>query len=479
MGHLQTPSPQSPMSDAFAGWPVPAITLRGGVRAAYFSRAEEALCSGPAGTGKSLAWLLRVYWMCRRYSGARCLIVRKTRESLTESVLVTWERDILGYTHPLLTARPVLRRVRQSYDFPNGSSVIVGGIDKPGKILSSEYDLIYAPEATDLTIEDWETLSGRLRAGAVPYQQIVADCNPTTPGHWLYKRCGSGTGVGLCKLFPTTHRDNPRYWDEARADWTASGRKYLARLNRLTGPRRKRFLEGVWAAAEGRVFDGYEPSVHNHPAGWKPPWDWRRVWGIDWGFKNPSVVAMAALDEDDRVHFYKEYYRTHSRAEDVARWARAEVESGREPLPVMVVCDHNPEHMADFRIYGPAGCPIQLADKNDKLGGIEYMQGLFDVQGDGKPRIYFVPDMLAHEPDPALLDSGRPMSGIEELANYVWDETNPDRIKDEPLDKDNHLMDAARYLCKFVAKYTQKPMKPRKPKVPANPFSRLDPNTFR
>src|SRR5262245_49043147 len=75
-------------------WSDPRFSLHGGVAEGFNSRAEEVLQAGPAGTGKTLANLLRVYWVCRKYPGARALIVRKTRESLTESVLVTWERDV-------------------------------------------------------------------------------------------------------------------------------------------------------------------------------------------------------------------------------------------------------------------------------------------------------------------------------------------------------------------------------------------------
>src|SRR5262245_22584773 len=74
-------------------WPDPSFALYGGVARGFNSTAEEVLLSGPAGSGKTIASLLRVYWVCRKYPGARCLVVRKTRESLTESVLVTWERD--------------------------------------------------------------------------------------------------------------------------------------------------------------------------------------------------------------------------------------------------------------------------------------------------------------------------------------------------------------------------------------------------
>jgi phage terminase large subunit len=393
-------------------------------------------------------------------------------------VLVTWERDILGPSHPLLNERPVLRRVRQSYDFPNGSAVIVGGIDKPGKILSSEYDLIYAPEATDLTIEDWETLSGRLRAAAVPYQQIVADCNPTTPTHWLYKRCGSGTGSGLCKLFPTTHRDNPRYWDDVKGEWTELGKQYLARLERLTGPRRKRFLEGIWAAAEGLVYDGYNPAIHNHPPGWKPPKDWPRVWGIDWGFVNPTALLMIAVDGDGRMHVYREYYQTHRRAEEVAKWAKGEIESGREPRPLAMLCDHDPECAASFRAHGPSGVGIILADKGDKIGGIEMVQERFDLAEDGKPRIYLVPDMLAHRADQSLEDAGKPTGLMSEIVGYIWDVHNPDRIKDEPLDVNSHSCDALRYAAKWIESHFQKAPKPQKPRPPVNLFGRLPSNTW-
>src|SRR5580692_8196212 len=179
-------------------WTDPDFQLYGGVAEGWNSHTlvKECLLSGAAGTGKTLCNLLRVYWTARLFDGARSLIVRKTRESLTETVLVTWERDVLGSSHPILTTRPNLRRVRQSYHFPNGSEAVCGGIDKPDKILSSEYDLIYAPESTDFEKEDWETLGTRLRSGVVPYQMQIGDCNPGSPEHWLYKRCMDG----LCKL---------------------------------------------------------------------------------------------------------------------------------------------------------------------------------------------------------------------------------------------------------------------------------------
>lgn len=439
------PNPSDPpsTSDPFAGWPDPEWELRGGVEEAYFARDEECLSAGPAGSGKSLAWLLKVYWICRTYPGARVLIVRKTRESLTESVLVTWERDILGYTHPILTERPNLRKVRQHYQFPNNSIVVVGGMDKPDKVLSSEWDLVYCPEATELEITDWETLGGRLRAGAVPYQQLLADCNPTTPQHWLYKRCQAGH----CKLFPTTHQDNPRYWNQEQNAWTEDGKKYMARLERMTGTRRKRFLLGLWEQAEGLVY-AYDEKVHLLPESWEPDRAWKRVWSIDWGMTSPTVVQMWAYDPAGRMYLWREFYQTNARPDQVGLWAKQELESG-EKYPEAIVCDHDDRKKGEFE--RTSGLYLTLADKADRDKGIEEMQARFDLAEDGNPRVFFRNNcretFAGNVGDAWLEENGHPTSCLEELVGYVHDE---DFLKDEPIDYNDHAMDAMRYGGRYV-----------------------------
>jgi hypothetical protein len=421
-----------------------------GNASAFNSKEPEVLLAGAAGTGKTLANLAKVLTVCGKYPGARVLIVRKTRESLTESVLVTWERDVLGPDHPILRKSPTLRRVRQSYDCGNGSVVVVGGMDKPDKVLSSEWDLIYVPEATDLTLIDWETLGGRLRAGIVPWQQLLGDANPTTPTHWLYRRQAGGDKL---RMYTSRHRDNPRWFDRATQQWTPDGERYLARLGAMTGARRKRFLEGVWAAAEGLVYDGYDPAVHLKPRGWKPPADWPRVWSIDWGFTNPLVLQFWAIDPDGRMVLYREFYRTRTRVETLAKWVRAEVESGREPVPIAAVCDHDPENRASFEAHGPAGLHLTMADKKDKGEGIEAVQARFDDAGDGKPRVYFVDAAVDGGPDPTLHDAGKPTSTLEELAGYIWNTANPDRPKDEPVKVNDHGCDAIRYSERWISNW--------------------------
>lgn len=425
------------------------IVLRGGnYQASVYQRSGELVLSGPAGTGKTLASLYRVWQYGNDYPGARMLIVRKTRASLTESALVTWEQMLERGGASVILGNPIARTNRHHYVFPNGSVLVTGGLDKPDKILSTEWDLIYVPEATDLSLLEWETLSGRLRAGAGPYDLIFGDCNPTTPTHWIYRRAKRRK----LKLIPTTHFDNPRFFDTARQKWTPDGIRYLKRLGRLTGARKARFLKGLWVAAEGLVYDGYDEWKHmRHPAGWVPPDDWERVWGLDFGFQNPMSLTMWAIDPDQRLHLYREWYVRQTRVEVLAKRVMDDLTRRGDRTPVCILADHDPENVETFQVY--SGLSVTMADKQRRDDGIEAVQARFDVAGDGRPRLFLARDCLAHPPDESLIDEGKPTCLADELVGYVWDTRDPKRVKDEPLKANDHAMDGMRYVCRWVESY--------------------------
>ncbi|GAG05846.1 unnamed protein product, partial [marine sediment metagenome] len=67
----------------------------GAAKDLFYFQGREVLIEGPAGTGKSRAIWEKLYAVAYKYPGCRILVVRKTRESMTESVLVTWEDKVL------------------------------------------------------------------------------------------------------------------------------------------------------------------------------------------------------------------------------------------------------------------------------------------------------------------------------------------------------------------------------------------------
>src|SRR5262245_62179573 len=154
---------------------------RGAAARLMHDQSAEVLIAGPAGTGKSLACLYKLHLLAELVPGFRGLVVRKTRESLTESALVTYETKVLPPGHPVLAGAQ--RRLRQAYRYPNGSELITGGLDKASRVMSTEFDAVYVQEAIELSEGDWEALSSRLRHGVLPYQQLIACTNPDAPTH--------------------------------------------------------------------------------------------------------------------------------------------------------------------------------------------------------------------------------------------------------------------------------------------------------
>lgn len=436
---------------------------RGAARQLFKTRDSEVVMAGPAGTGKSLAALFRVHLAALHNPNIRCLIVRKTAVSLTSTTLVTFEKKVAAdaLARGIVTWFGGSAREAACYRYSNGSVIVVGGMDKPEKIMSAEYDLVFVDEATELTVDDWEAIATRLRNGALSWQQQIAACNPGPPSHWLKQRCDQGEAT----MLTSRHRDNPAYMN-ADGTPTEKGRDYFAKLDKLTGVRKARLRDGIWAAAEGQIYEGWDDAVHLVDTRILPD-TWTRYWTVDFGFTNPFVLQCWAEDGDGRLWLYREIYYTRRLVEDHARHilrlvrrcadccdSKAEghdchtCEACRlewtEPRPRAVICDHDAEDRATLERH--LGMGTQAAHKSVS-DGIQAVQSRLKVAGDGKPRLLVMRDALV-ERDPALTEASRPMGTVEEITGYVWavKPGNAGGLKEEPVKKDDHAMDALRYM---------------------------------
>lgn len=441
---------------------------RGAAKRLLECRDPQILLSGPAGTGKSRATLEKVNLLMLLNPGAKALIVRKTLRSLASSGLRTWEEKVIQEA----TLAGIVKyfggsaREPAQYRYSNGSVVIIGGLDDPDKIMSTEYDIIYVQEATDLTEDDWEKCTSRLRNGVISFQQLIADCNPSVPFHWLKKRCDRGDTLMLY----SKHEDNPVYFDEivnedgsVEHKLTEAGEAYIEGvLAKLSGVRRMRLYEGKWAAAEGLVYEDFNPELHivdEMPKGWET---WKRSWAIDFGYRNPFVCQFWATDPDGGEWLYREIYMTGRIVEDHARQIMSLVrkpmpgvrnpdpdsEAGwvwTEPKPSTIVCDWDAEDRATLERH--IGIGTVAAEKAVKTG-VENCQTRFRLDDRGKPKIYFLRDAVV-ERDQELADKNYPTSTLEELPGYCW----PDDVKtkqasssrEAPVKENDHGMDAMRY----------------------------------
>jgi phage terminase large subunit len=411
---------------------------RGAARDIFARRDPELVLSGPAGTGKSRAALEKVHLALIKHPSARGLMVRKTRRSLTESGMVTYQEKVV---HPLDGVR--WKASEQRFEYPNGSILAVAGLDKPGKVMSSEWDMIYAQEATELEERDWEALTTRLRNGKMPYQQLLGDCNPDAPTHWLMRR-GSD---GHCSLLSSRHEDNPVLFDDKQV-LTPEGERYLATLDRLTGVRYLRLRKGLWVAAEGIVYEDSWDRARNLSDKFTVPREWPRYLVVDFGYTHPFVCQWWAEDPDGRLWMYREIYMTKRLVEDHAKTIRDVSRWGKpdgEPMPRAIITDHDAEDRQTLERH--LGLVTTAAFKNVSAG-IQAVASRLKLAGDGKPRLVFMRDAVVQR-DSDLANEKRPTCTVDEFESYVWDVRQGQRRGEAPVKDNDHGMDAMRYLVAY------------------------------
>lgn len=256
-------------------------------------RQEEILLEGPAGTGKTRPILELLHLLCLNYPRLRALIVRKTAVSLTTSTLRTFNEKVLSPSDGVRYFGGS-KFEPAAYRYQNGSTIVVGGMDNADKVLSTEYDIIYVNEATELTLADWESLTARLRNGILPDSRIVGDCNPAQEKHWLNLRCKAGVTHRIL----TRHEDNPEYFDDAGTA-TALGQAYMARLERLTGNRYLRLRKGLWVGVEHGIYQRFDRELHvvDLPPGIRFV---TGAIGVDYGSRHKCGVVVVSVDQFGR-----------------------------------------------------------------------------------------------------------------------------------------------------------------------------------
>lgn len=418
---------------------------------AFRFKGPELLYAGPAGTGKSKCLLEKLHAMMLKYPGARGLIVRKTLASLGSTALVTFEEHVAKEHIANGEVKWFGGSPKEAacYKYKNGSRIVVGGMDKSMKIMSSEYDVCYAQEATELLEADWEAITTRLRNGRIPYQQLIADANPDVPTHWLKVRCDTGKTFHI----RSRHEDNPILFEQnpdgTTGGLTEVGKAYMAKLDALTGVRYMRLRKGIWCAAEGLVYEEFDPEVHLHKRIGVPPISWTRYITVDFGYTNPMVVQFWAEDEDGRLYLYRELYETKITVYDMAQKIKTAMNLKKEPRPRMIICDHDAEGRAVLE--RELGMSTKAAKKSVEDGIQAVKKRLIRSDADGKPRLFLCMDALV-ERDKELADRKKPLCAIDEIVGYIWDrgttvaQNAGKPPKEAPVKENDHSMDAMRYM---------------------------------
>lgn len=385
----------------------PPYEWRGGAHELLQSTAPEVILVGPAETGKTFAACYKAHMLCREYPGAQGALIRKVAATIPGTVFLTMKRVIGKFPVTMYGGDNSPSKII----YPNGSAIWLGGMDDPSKVLSGERDFICVCQAEELALNDWEVITTRNtgRGAIIPHPQTFGDCNPAGTSHFIRQR------ERIVKL-RSKHVDNPTLYDK-RGMLTKQGERTMAALQSLTGVRRKRLYEGEWATAEGVVYDMFEHGVHVKP---RPRSEMKRWFlGVDEGYTNPAVCLLIGEDSDGRLHIDNEFYKTGVLQSDFIKYV---LTLNKEFPDAYAYVDEAAAGLIAEMLNNSIPCE---GSKGRVLDGIQAVQDILKIAGDGSPRLTV---------DPSCVNT------INNFESYVW---KPG--KDEPQKEHDHALDALRY----------------------------------
>lgn len=377
--------------------------------------------AGGAGGGKSHVALMKLHTIAQRYANTEYAIIRKTLQSLKSITLPFFERHIIngldGIKHNKQT---------RVYTYPNGSLIHYLGMDDEKaaeRIRGLNLSCIFIDEGNAFIHDDINEAIARIRDNKAKIWQMIISTNPDNPTHFINEYFIKGGHATVYKSNAWQNKHNPK--------------QYLDFLDSLTGVKRLRLRDGIWAQAEGAVFPEWEESKHVRSMFDNPlyiPKGWQRLRAIDFGYKNPFVCLwMARNPETNVVYIYKELRQTGLLVEDAAKIIN---DHSLDENYIATVADHDAEGRATLAKYGIH----TVAAFKDISTGIEQMRTR--IRND---KLIYLDNALIYE-DPALREQYEPLTFAKEIQTYIWEPPKPGKPpKELPVKKNDHGIDAARY----------------------------------
>lgn len=300
---------------------------------------------------------------------------------------------------------------------------------------------IYGDEITTWPEEVWNQARARM---SVEDAKLFGTTNTDSPYHWLKKDTIDREAQLDAAIFHFTLKDNPHlppsYVRQLAAEYGGPGTLW-----------HKRFIDGMWVAAEGAIYDMWTDVnvVHELP----PPEAIKRMWlGIDYGTRHP-FVALLLMEVLGHI-------RRGSKLEPwphilVAREWRYDPADNRGRTLT------NPEYSKRLRSWLryelPAFTGTQVRNPSSHLERIyvdpSALSFITQLERDGFNRVWPADNSVTDGiqavasliPPRRLLVHASCEQTIRAFPGYVWDDKAQKRGEDRPVKANDDEMDALRY----------------------------------
>ena len=242
------------------------------------------------------------------------------------------------------------------------------------------------------------------------------NCNPDGPFHWF-----------KVNWIDKLEQKNLVYLHFTQDDNLSLSEKMKARYRSwYHGVFFKRYILGLWVAAEGLIYDMFDPEKHVLTEVTGLMKDLYYV-SIDYGTQNATVFLLWCKNQQGTWVCIKQYYYSgrdkemqktdYEYADDLKTFL-----NGVKPEKIII----DPSAASFIAELKKRGYNIRKA-RNDVLDGIR-----------------FVATMLLQN---KIAFSAECTQTIEEFNSYIWDAKATEKGEDKPIKQHDHAMDAVRYFC--------------------------------
>lgn len=378
---------------------------------------------GAIRSGKTFSWLLLMLEkVATAGNQGAILIVGKNRDSIYRNVfepLATWDafalwQPFIHYKQGAPTATIFGRVVH-----------VIGANDakSESKIRGLTVLLAFCDELTVLNDSFFRQLLGRM---SLAISQLFGTTNPDSPSHWLKKDfLDRIDDLPDWRRFHFTIDDNPSLPEKIKNQYKAE----------YTGLWYKRFILGMWVAAEGAIYDMWDEDKHVIPWTDLPPMRDIVGTGIDYGTTHATSAMMLGLGMNGNLYFVDEW--RYQASNDAARWT-----DHRQAAAMRQWLDDPHLPYANSHGYGPV-----IVDPSAASLRVEFREqhDLHTHPAEKEPVLYRLRTVSSLLGADKLFVSDRCKGWINEVSGYAWDPKATERGKDEPIKTADDSLDAGGY----------------------------------
>ena len=372
---------------------------------------------GSRGSKKSKNAALNFIHRIMEYPWANLLVIRRYSNTNRQSTFtdLKWaaHRLKVGHLFKFNESMPEITYM------PTGQKILFRGLDDELKITSITVDIgilswVWFEEAYQIETQNKmatviESIRGSHEAPGF-FKQVTVTFNPWSENHFL-KSMFFDEATKEKNVFTDTTTFRVNEWlDKVDIDRYED----LYRTN----PRRARIVcDGDWGVAEGLVFDNF--SVVDFDITDKIRKIQETTHGMDFGFTNdPSTEVSSAVDLINKeIWIYDEHYELAMGTKDIYNMLER-----KELLKSSVTGDSQEARLiSELVSMGVRRLHRSVKGKGSIRQGILFLQGF---------KIYIHPS-CEHT--------------IEEFNTYVFQQNKEGKWLNEPIDDNNHIIDALRY----------------------------------